>query len=310
MTVARRTAEQPHIDVTIAIAEPLDLRRTLSLHRRGTGDPALRIEARRAWRATRTADGPATVYLERTREGVLARGWGPGAQTSLEALPALLGADDDPTVLSDAPSRLIRELARRLPDLRIGRTGNVWEALWPAIVEQKVTGDQARRGYRGLVGAYGEPAPGPFRLRLPPAPEVIARLPYHAFHPYGIERRRADTLRRAAREATRLDALSSGTSEALSQRLRSIPGIGIWTAAEVTARALGDPDAVSVGDFHLPDLVCWALAGEPRGSDERMLELLEPYRGQRGRLIRLLEAAGPRPPAYGPRLAVRRIERD
>ena len=90
----------------------------------------------------------------------------------------------------------------------------------------------------------------------------------------------------------------------------AIPGIGGWTAAEVLARSFGDPDIVSVGDYHLPHLVCWALAGEPRGTDERMLKLLEPFRGQRGRLVRLLEAAGVRAPSYGPRLAPRRIERD
>ncbi len=87
-----------------------------------------------------------------------------------------------------------------------------------------------------------------------------------------------------------------------------MPGIGPWTAAEVGVRALGDADAVSVGDFHLPNLVAYALAGEPRGNDARMLELLEPYRGQRARVMRLLELSGIRPPRYGPRLAPRRIE--
>jgi 3-methyladenine DNA glycosylase/8-oxoguanine DNA glycosylase len=146
---------------------------------------------------------------------------------------------------------------------------------------------------------------------------VLAALPYHAFHPLGLERRRAELLRAVCREAPRLERIGAAAAgprasaearEAAYAALRAFPGIGPWTAAEVGARAFGDPDAVSVGDFHLPNLVAWALAGEPRGTDERMLELLEPYRGQRGRVIRLLETSGTRAPRYGPRLAPRRIE--
>jgi 3-methyladenine DNA glycosylase/8-oxoguanine DNA glycosylase len=90
--------------------------------------------------------------------------------------------------------------------------------------------------------------------------------------------------------------------------LQAFPGIGPWTAAEVGLRAFGDPDAVSIGDFHLPNMVAFALAGEPRGTDERMLELLEPYRGHRGRVIRLLELGGTAAPRYGPRVSPRRID--
>jgi 3-methyladenine DNA glycosylase/8-oxoguanine DNA glycosylase len=94
-----------------------------------------------------------------------------------------------------------------------------------------------------------------------------------------------------------------------SARLEAIPGIGAWTTAEVAFRALGDADAVSVGDFHLPHQVSWALAGERRGSDERMLELLAPFTPHRARIVRLIEASGVGPERRGPRLAARRIER-
>jgi 3-methyladenine DNA glycosylase/8-oxoguanine DNA glycosylase len=179
------------------------------------------------------------------------------------------------------------------------------EALVPAIIEQKVTGTEARRAYRALVRVHGEPAPGPAGLRLPPSPDTIAALPYHAFHPLGLERRRADTLRRVASRARALEAAVALPLADAYRRLMALPGIGPWTAAEVGRSALGDPDAVSVGDFHLPNLVSWALAGEPRGDDSRMLELLEPYRGQRGRVVRLLEASGLRAPRYGPLMSPR-----
>jgi len=182
----------------------------------------------------------------------------------------------------------------------------------PAVLEQKITGDEARRVYRAMIRAHGEDAPGPLRLRLAPSAERIAALPYYAFHPLGLERRRADLLRRLAGSARRLEALNGiGPAEA-GQRLQAIPGIGPWTAGEVGRVAFGDPDAVSVGDYHLPNLVCWILAGERPGSDTRMLELLEPWRGQRGRVVRWLELgsrdlAGLGPARRGPRMPSRSI---
>ncbi len=197
-----------------------------------------------------------------------------------------------------------------MPGLRIGRSGAVLEALIPAILEQKVTGTEARRAYRGIIARWGEAAPGPFGLRLMPAPEVLARLPYEAFHPIGLERRRADLVRAVALRATRFEEIVDLPLPDAYRRLTALPGLGPWTAAEVAFRALGDPDAVSIGDFHLPNLVAYALAGEQRATDARMLELLAPYRGQRGRVIRLLEASGIRPPARGPRMAIRSIVGD
>jgi 3-methyladenine DNA glycosylase/8-oxoguanine DNA glycosylase len=314
-----RTARAADRETCVAIPGPYDLARTLSTHRRGTGDPAHRVEASGAvWRATRTADGPVTMFLQPAVGGVRVRAWGPGAGLAVEAARALLGADDDPAALV-ARHPAVAEGARRGRGIRIGRSGAVWEALVPAILEQKITGDEARRTYRALVRAYGELAPGPPGLRLVPAPETLAALPYHAFHPLGLERRRAELIRLVAREAPRLErhavavaaaspgAARSAARAAAYEALRAFPGIGPWTAAEVGFRAFGDADAVSVGDFHIPSMVCWALAREPRGTDERMLELLEPYRGQRARVTRYLELARMAAPRFGPRLASRRI---
>jgi 3-methyladenine DNA glycosylase/8-oxoguanine DNA glycosylase len=221
------------------------------------------------------------------------------------AVPALVGLEDNPDALVPR-HRLIAELARRFRGVRLPRTGRVFEALLPAICEQKVTGDEARAAFRAIVYRHGEPAPGPAPagMRLPPEASVLARLAYFAFHPLGLERRRAEVVVRAARLAPRLEGAPQADVERL---LAATPGIGPWTIAETTRLAHGDPDAVSVGDYHIPNLVAWALAGEPRADDARMLELLEPYRGQRGRVQRLLEASGIRAPRYGPRLAPRRI---
>jgi 3-methyladenine DNA glycosylase/8-oxoguanine DNA glycosylase len=291
----------------VPVDGPLDLRRTLAVHQRGPGDPTMRVVAGRIVRATRTADGPATVALRLVAGGLEAEAWGPGADRVLDAVPALIGVDDDRSGFESRRHPLVAELDRHQRGIRIGRTGAVVEALVPAILEQKVTGTEAWRGLRGLVRGWGEPAPGPFGLRLLPEPSVLAAIPYHAFHPIGVERRRADLVRRVADRAARFEEVLGLSRDAAYARLTALPGLGPWTAAEVMLRAAGDPDAVSVGDFHLPNLVAFALAGEIRGTNERMLELLEPWRGHRARVIRLLETSGLRPPAFGPRYAPRSI---
>jgi len=177
------------------------------------------------------------------------------------------------------------------------------------ICEQKVTGAEARRAYRRLTHALGEPAPGPLGLTLPPDPERLAATPYYELHPFGIEQRRATTIREVCRRASWLDAAADLPLEEAKARIGALRGIGPWSVAEVARVGLGDADAVSVGDFNVPNLVAWVLAHEPRGSDERMLDLLEPYRSHRGRVQLLIEAGHVRPPAYGPRMEPRSFER-
>lgn len=291
----------------LTLDAPLDLRRTLGVHLRGSGDPTMRLVAGHVIRATRTADGPATIDLSLRGDRLAAEAWGPGADRLLAAIPGLVGLDDDRTGFTPGAHPLVAELDRHHPGIRLGRTLAVFESLMPAILEQKVTGTEAWRGFRGIVRRWGEPAPGPHGLRLAPPAAVVATIPYHELHPIGVERRRADLLRRVAARANRFEEIVTLTREDAYRRLRAMPGIGPWTAAEVAVRALGDADAVSVGDFHLPNLVAFCLAGEIRGNDARMLELLEPWRGHRARVVRLLELSGLRPPAFGPRYAPRSI---
>jgi 3-methyladenine DNA glycosylase/8-oxoguanine DNA glycosylase len=287
----------------------LDLRRTLAPLARGPADRTFRFGAGRLFRASRTPGGPASLALSQVGDEVIAEAWGPGAERALDDVPALLGLLEEPPPLVSAHPA-ISDLARRYPGVRIPRSGAVLEALVPAILEQKVAGEEARRAFAGLVRVHGEPAPGPpeWGLRLPPSPSTLAGLPYYDYHPFGVERRRAELIRRVASRAAWFEAIVGLPLADAYARLLAVPGIGPWTAAEVAVRALGDVDAVSVGDFHLPSLVAFALAGEPRADDARMLELLEPYRGQRARVIRLLEVSGIRAPRYGPRLSLRGIE--
>ena len=266
----------------------------------------MRLDRGRVIRATRTPDGPATLELRHIGDRLAVEAWGPGADRAIDAAAALVGLDEDRSSFRPAHP-LVADLDRRLAGLRIGRSRAVLEALIPAILEQKVTGTEARRGYRGLIAGWGEAAPGPFGLRLLPPAATVAAIPYFALHPFGVERRRAELVRTVAARAGRFEETVELPLADAYRRLTALPGIGPWTAAEVALRALGDADAVSVGDYHLPSLVSFAFTGERRGSDERMLELLEPFRPHRGRVIRLLETAGIRPAPRGPRMEPRSI---
>jgi 3-methyladenine DNA glycosylase/8-oxoguanine DNA glycosylase len=287
---------------------PYDLALTMSPLRHGFGDPTIRIDRGEVWRATVTPSGAATAQLVEHEGHVTVRAWGKGAEWILDHAEDICGLGDDPTAFQPR-HRILRDLKRRHLGMHMPRTRAVWEALLPAVCEQKVTGAEAGRAYRFIIRTFGRRAPGPVPLMLPPHPSAIARAPYYAYHPGGLERRRADVLRRIATIAPRLETAADMTAMDAFQLLTSVHGVGPWTAAEVARVAFGDPDAVSVGDFHTPNLVAWVLAREPRATDERMLELLEPYRGQRGRAVRLMEVAGLRAPAFGPRMRPRHIER-
>jgi 3-methyladenine DNA glycosylase/8-oxoguanine DNA glycosylase len=426
---AVRAADVP-LQTTLRPRLPVDLGLTLWPLRRGAGDPCMRAERSGAWwRATRTPMGPATARYATRGAEVEVIAWGPGAEWCLQTAPELLGLRD--SLEGFAPQGLVARLHHEMPGLRISRSLAVFEALVPSILEQKVAGAEARAAYRGIVRAWGAPAPGPWQpgppgppepgppgpvppgpeppeppgpeppwppgpeppwppvppgpvppeppgplppkplpgpeppepfpprpgppvppeppepgplpgpgplarangsapgwasragrssrngtrsgglppLRVPPAPEVLAAKPYWEFHPLGVEMRRANTIRTAAVHAAAVERTVTLDPTEAQRRLRTLPGVGLWTSAEVAIVALGDADAVSVGDYHLPHLVSWALAGEPRGSDERMLELLAPYNGHRGRVLRLLTHSGLWAPRFGPRMPLRSFTR-
>jgi len=269
-------------------------------------DPTVHGGSREAWWATRTPDGPGTLRLTRDGAALDATAFGAGAPWLLEHADAIAGLRDEVAGFDRLAGshEVVARLARRHRGLRLPATGRVFHHVVPAVLGQKVTGKEAYRSYRKVLRRFGAPAPGPNpRLCLPPDPAAVAAAPYWVFHPFGVEQKRADTLRGAAARAGALErATDAGDA---SRRLTSLPGIGPWTAAEVVRVSHGDPDAVSVGDYHLPNFVAYALAGEARGDDRRMLELLEPFRGHRGRVCQLIMLSGIGAPRYGPRAPIR-----
>jgi 3-methyladenine DNA glycosylase/8-oxoguanine DNA glycosylase len=285
---------------------PVDVRTTLSPLHRGSGDPAHRIASDGAfWRACRTPAGAATTRITARRGEITAYSWGPGAEWAVGTIPQLLGAHDDITAFTvDHP--LLRDTHAAHPGMRIPRTGLVLDALIPAVLEQKVTGAEARRSWRELLYRFGDVAPGPTpgRMCVPPAAESWARIPSWEWHRAGVDSKRSMTVIRCARAAGRLEEAVRMNRVDAMRRLRALGGVGPWTAAETAQRALGDADAVSVGDFHIPALVGWALQSRPV-DDDGMLELLAPYTPHRHRVIRLIELSGFRKPRFAPRFAPR-----
>ncbi|MDQ3782367.1 MAG: DNA-3-methyladenine glycosylase 2 family protein [Actinomycetota bacterium] len=290
---------------TLIVDGPLDVAATL---RTSVAKAVGRIvgHGSETWWVQRTPTGAVSLRIERHQGRVEAEAFGPGSGWALEHLPDLLGVDDDPSRFRPPPGPL-RDLHGGALGMRLGRSGLVFGALLAAILAQRVTAEEAHGAYLGIVRSYGEPAPGPLPAMVPPGPGAIAALGYQDLHRFGVERARAVTLIEAARRMGRLEAVIAMDRADGYRRLQAVRGIGPWTAAIVMGAACGDPDAVPVGDYHLPSLVAWVLAGQPRATDERMLELLEPYRGHRRRVIALLERSGIHPPGFGPRVARRRI---
>ncbi|MCT4356598.1 DNA-3-methyladenine glycosylase 2 family protein [Streptomyces sp. Je 1-79] len=285
-------------------AAPTDLGLTLGPLRRGPADPTFRTTPDGSvWRTARTPDGPGTLRVALRQGTAEAEAWGPGADWLLDGLPRLLGAEDDPGAFTPR-HRLLAATHRRRPGLRLTRTGLVMESLIPSILEQKVTTHEAYGAWRLLVRKYGEPAPGPeaHRLHVIPDARTWSLIPSWEWHRAGVDNKRAATILRAAKVARRMEEAAGMDPEQAQRRLELIPGIGPWTSAETVQRSNGAPDAVSVGDYHLPGIVGYALADDRAADDAAMLELLAPYAGQRHRAARLILLSGRTPPRRAPRM--------
>ena len=287
-----------------APACPYDVAETTRLLRTGGNDPTFRRLERGFRRAARCRTGPALVELSVGEDsGIEARAWGAGADESLARLPRMLGFEEPSWALPADPK--LDRLARQHPGLRLVNTGDVFDGLLPIILQQQVTWQEAAFAWRKLVEELGELAPGPHAMRLAPLPARILDAGIDSLMSLGINRQRARTIHEVAFAASRLErAAELPTAEAYGL-LSSVRGVGPWTAGMLLGLRLGRPDAVVVGDLHLPHMVCWALAGEPRGSDERMLELLQPFEQQAFQIVRLIHAARIEAPRRGPRRELR-----
>jgi 3-methyladenine DNA glycosylase/8-oxoguanine DNA glycosylase len=298
---------------TYAPALPVDLRATLGPLGRGPYDPTTQWDARGVWRTFHTPGGPVTLRIEQSAAGapVHARAWGPGAAWAIDGVPQLCGSGDDWSQLDLSRHPFLADTLRRNPGLRLPATRRVFEAMAPAIFEQKVTSLEAYREWARLVTRFGTRPPGaeaadavrmPAQLRLAPTPAVWRRVPSWEWHRAGVDPTRSRTLVEAATRAEAIERAATGPDRVTA--LMSLRGIGPWTVAETLQRSHGDPDQVSVGDYHLAHFVGHALAGDRHCDDDGMLELLAPWAGQRQRVVRLILLSGRLPERRGPRATI------
>lgn len=294
-----------HVPRPVLASQPAGATRSISASLSafcvGSADPTTRLVLGEFWRASFTPEGPATVRIMWEGGALDADAWGPGREWMIEQVAGLAGILDRGHTFTDAHPVVMRAQHDH-PSVHFGASRMLYHELLPTIIAQRITSGEAVRQWYALCHRLGDPAPGPqVGLLLPPAPEVLAGFPAWWFHPLGIEAKRADALRTVARHAAKLWDWAALPPDIAAAKLELLPGIGAWTIGTVMATALGDVDAVAVGDYHLKNIVAFNLAGAPRGTDERMLELLAPYAGQRGRVVRLLMLGGRTPPAFGPR---------
>lgn len=289
-----------------AVPDGYDLMRTMLITRVGGGsDPSICFDGPSVWRAMRTPQGSATTRYTQQGRRVFVRAWGEGKCWAIENARACCGLEDEPDMFEPAHD-LLHALHRKVGFTWIPKTRTVVDSMVASIFGQRVTGGEAAHAWRRLLQDHGDAAPqvdGAPPLRVPVEPKRLANIEYFAFHPYGVERKRAETIRAIAHYATRLDALVTRPVNEVYAAMQAIHGVGPWTAAETALVALGDADALSVGDFHVKNLVAQNLAGRARGTDDEMVEILEQFRPHRARVIQLLRRAGSNAPKFGPRYA-------
>lgn len=292
--------------------------------RGGRGHQGVRLRDPRDRRSGGTTRGMLLDPARGDRVGVQA--WGPGAEEAAGQVPLWVGAADDWSAFDEAefrttlPESLVATRRAR-PGLRLPSAGSLFDTLVAIILEQRVTGLEAHGAWRSLVQEFGEPAPElptaseaagtPPEMFLPPTARDWLAVPSWRWHAARVDRSRRDTIVGLARRWSALQRLEerfppgstgpAGLAE-LERALRSLRGVGVWTAAETLQRTHGSPDHVSFGDFHVAHLVGQALTGR-RTDDDGMAHLLAPWAGHRQRVVRLIAASGAKNPSYGPRLA-------
>jgi len=284
---------------------PYDVAR--SMPRLGTvSEPTWRHRGEHVEISGRTPAGPVAFRARSSGDRLTVEAWGAGAGWIVDRLPLLAAHGDDPRPLR-FDHAVLDETNRRHPGVRHGATGLVVDALLGRVLGQRVLAVEAGRSWKALCRELGGPAPGPLELLLPPDPDRVVEQPTWWFHQRGIERSRARTLVAVARHARRLAEVVDLPLPEAYARMRAVPGLGPWTVNGVARVALGDPDAIVVGDYWISHAVCSFLTGRSRGSDEEMLALVARWTGQRGRVERLVGLSGHRVQRFGPGIRTPRI---
>ena len=272
----------------------------------GKHDPRARLTTDQYAFSSNLPSGTATALIKVQGEALKVEIWGDGRDELDLALPELLGTNQ----------ALIAEEAHQLPkpllELRaqgLRRTNRahlpLTETLVPIVLQQLVTWREAAASWRALLHRYGSAAPGPLKLQTPPSAETLANLSLPEYRGLGIAVKRARTIQKLS---VNLQRHQHKAPEELTKLAMKSPGVGPWTQALFLGLEAGYSDVIPTGDYHLPSTVMWALNGTRSGTDEDMVYALEPYRGYRFDIIRLIMGSNISVPRRNPRMPYRRPE--
>lgn len=290
--------------IHLPVDGPYDLDRTMSVLTMGRGNPCLRHNEKVAQLTLRTPDGPAALAATREGDSLSVISDGPGAEWITPHLPAVFGLLDDPG--GYRPEGKLGQAAQSIEGLRLPRLPLVFERLVQVVLQQLISFRDACRAWRLLVRRYGEEVPGSDGLFHAPSAQLLGGLAVHELMACEVPPKHARTVLLMAKQAAALERLwaagtDPGAIDPLSEHLLKQPGIGPWTVGYLRGAGLGDADAVVLGDYGHPHQVAYFFTGEEKGDDAQMVELLEPYKPHRFRVLLTLILATPAPPRRGPK---------
>jgi 3-methyladenine DNA glycosylase/8-oxoguanine DNA glycosylase len=276
---------------------------TLRFSRFGIGDPTTRLTNNTFNQARWYPSGPATLRLTLRQDTIELDAFGPGARDAAGSATRLLGITDiPPQLIGHSAAERISQMHR---GIRLSRCASFSAQLVTVILQQRIEWQQAARQWRRLCKAAGDPAPCG-DLTLPPSFERLRDLTLLEFRKLNISEQQAKTIKEVGRIWKRIDGWAETSTQELRTRLSYVPGIGPWTTEMTLALYWAEADAVPLGDYALPHTVAYALTGRHRSDDKEMLDLLEPYRPHRGRLVRWIMGSNIAPPRRSSKTRQRR----
>jgi AraC family transcriptional regulator of adaptative response / DNA-3-methyladenine glycosylase II len=187
----------------------------------------------------------------------------------------MFDVDADPTLVAQAfaQSPVLKRLQAGCPGARLARGFDPFETAISAILGQVISVSHASRLTSQLVATYGKEIRHPLSgqpVRIFPGPDILARSDLQGLKITG--RKRAAIREFSARVAAgALEIDPAGDLHDFRVIVRTIPGVGAWTAEYIALRAFGDSDA-----FPATDLV---LQRFTKANPEADLELMRPWRG-------------------------------
>ena len=289
------------LNITVDLPDDFLFWDGLRFLRMGRLDPTVILEKNRFVMARWFTSGSATVEMTERNGKAHVRIWGPAAEEARQHVPSILGLHDSP-VFDFGHSKLNRMLKPKMA-LRLSRFPFLSTALLSHVLQQQIAWRDAAKIWRCLANRHGNAADGPYPLKLPLQFQQMHTLSTHHYQSAGLIKNRIPLLREIGRLAWRIDHWYSESIETYASRIQKLPQMGPWTTYHALAVSMGEPDVIVTGDYTLPHTVSWALIGKARSTDDEMKRLLEPFKGNRWRLVRLLWALNIAAPRRGPRLS-------